>query len=112
MAIQLRCFGEGGTGLIAVCDVCGRLIKESEDANVCWLAKSCDSGDVYRFNITCKDKCTRILDAIEGSQCTQELNLALFFLMNNSRVDYERTLRKVQELDALGMLGSAPEETP
>lgn len=111
MPFEMRCFGKHGTGLVAVCDVCGSIVDEPETANVCWLPNSWEMNEVYPFKIACKEECTYRLDKTEGHQFTQELGMAIFFLMNNSKVDYKHTMRKVQELDDMGLLGE-PREAP
>ncbi len=105
MSIELRCFGEGGTGLIARCDVCGELIWNAVEANLCWLPDKWGEGVVYPFKVTCKDECTRRLDHLEGQQWTQDLDLAIGFLMNNSRVNMKRMREKMQMLHDMGLLG-------
>lgn len=105
MSFELRCFGNSGTGLVAVCDVCGETLEKAADANLCWLPNEFGDGVTYAFKITCKEQCTRRLDHVEGRQWTQDLDLAIGFLMNNTRVDFKRMRAKMQMLHDFGLLG-------
>lgn len=111
MAFEMRCFGKHGTGLVAVCDVCGAVVEEPETANVCWLPNSWSMNEVYPYKIACKEACTYRLDKTEGHQFTQELGMAIFFLMNNSKVNLKRVRSQVENLYQLGLLGE-PRDTP
>lgn len=105
MSFELRCFGEGGTGLVAVCDVCGEIVTKAAEANLCWLPLAWTEGETYAFKIACKYQCTRSLDRREGQQFTQELDLAIGFLMNNSRVNFKKMREKMAMLYEMGLLG-------
>ncbi len=106
MSFELRCFGEHGTGLVAVCDMCGSIIENAEEANLCWLPKSWSEGEIYPFKITCKVGCTHQLDREAGeNQFTQELDVAIGYLMNNSRVNYKHMRGKIAMLYRLGLTG-------
>ncbi len=96
MSFELRHFGEGGTGLIAVCDVCGSLIRKAEQGNLCWVPVRFAEGEIYSYQITCAERCTDRLFTEKGHQFTQELDVALGFLFANSSFDYEATLEKMQ----------------
>lgn len=48
MSFQLYNHGDGGTGLIAVCDVCKKRVK-AENANLCWVPDVFKEGESYPF---------------------------------------------------------------
>lgn len=107
MSLQLYNHGEGGTGLIAVCDVCKKRVK-AEDANVCWVPDVFRKGESYPYRIACKDSCTRRLDAAEGAkQWTQDLDVAIAFLANNTGIKFSRLDRKMRMLWQAGMIGES-----
>ena len=104
MPFLLRLHEDHTTGLVAQCDVCGKLIRDANLANICWDgfcdAKGKDLGKCkevppvfYRYRIACKGKCTFSLDHEFGHQFTQGLEAGIGYLMNNCRVDYKRMRR-------------------
>ena len=107
--IKLRFQKKGGTGitgrtsLVAVCDVCTKLIDDGEEANICYIPdKNYDyyvaltkkrggrrrkwrppkHGDFFDYRITCSVECTRSLESVcrSGPQSTEGLDLAIIYL--------------------------------
>lgn len=104
MSFQLVFHKAGGTGLVAVCDVCGKRAY-SGMANICWLPEGERIvGRQFNFKIACKEDCTRTLDLKEGYQWTQGLDLGLLLLINNTRTNLKDIRRKAENLYAMGMV--------
>lgn len=108
MSFQLKYHEGGRTGLVAQCDVCGRFITDASTANLCWDGFSDAQGrdfghlkdkpgDLFRYRISCKDRCTRAIDQKYGHQFTQELDFALGCLFGNCGLN----LKKMREKMAL-----------
>jgi len=113
MPFLLRLHEDHTTGLVAQCDVCGKLIRDANLANICWDgffdAQGKDTGRAqdkpplyYRYRISCKNRCTRALDLELGHQFTQELEVGIGYLMNNCRVDYKRMRACMAALRMIG----------
>ena len=112
MGFSLRLHQDYTTGLVAICDVCGKLVADAEDAVLCWdgfhdasgkdLGRLNDKpGDLFRYRIACKPDCMRRLDLQFGHQFTQELDTAIIYLMNNIRMNIKRAREKVMLLSML-----------
>lgn len=79
------------TGLQAVCDVCGKTVRNGE-ANICWTPLDGPEpiGYSYPYRIACKARCTWQLDHQYGHQYTQELDTGIYYLVHNARIDMKR----------------------
>lgn len=93
MSLKMMVFANGRTGLAAVCDVCGKQVTEAEEANLVWFPPTGGDkvGDTFVPLISCKDECSRKLEAWAESKSSekvhfssQELNAGLVWLLQNS----------------------------
>ncbi len=93
MGIKLMFFANGNTGLAAICNVCGKQVKDADTANIIWFPPSCGDkvGDTFEPFITCKDECENKLELWANKQgkgfehlYSQELNVGLIWLLQNS----------------------------
>lgn len=103
MPFQLKLHDDWTTGLIAVCDVCGRQVT-GQEANVLWLTQSKEKpGETcYLFRIACRDACTRRVDAHSGHQYCQNLDTAIGYLINNLQLDLKQVRRNMEVLAMIG----------
>lgn len=79
------------TGLQAVCDVCGKVVRNGE-ANICWapLEELEPIGFSHPYRIACKARCTWHLDQLYGHQYTQELDVGVYYLVHNAGINRKR----------------------
>ena len=97
MAIKMMMFENGSTGPVAVCDVCGRPIRDAAGATVFWLREP-DFGEkpghLYDARLVCdSDACWDKAEAGGGNRIsTMDLSTALVYLLANVRLapDSER----------------------
>ena len=103
MPFQLRRHEDFTTGLVATCDVCAQVVT-GDNANVLWLETSKEvSGHLYPYRIACKGKCTFAVDHAYGYQYSQGLDMAIFYLINNTKTDLKRVRRNAELLQRLGL---------
>ena len=91
MPIKLMVFENGNTGMVAICDVCGKRCADADEANVVWFPADGDdrTGDTFDVTITCKDTCSRKLmshaeKSGHSNAYSQDLDAGLYFLLQNS----------------------------
>ena len=94
MPFKLKLFPNHNTGLVAICDICGKEAT-AQDANILWYPPDKDiPGDTYTPTIACKDPCTRKLDKLRARHhYSQELEIAILCLADNTQSDLKRARR-------------------
>jgi hypothetical protein len=98
MPFQLRFHEDSTTGLVAICDICGKRVEDGSNGLVVWQPQSDEQpGTLKDFRIVCKGNCDRAL----GYSYSQELDTALVYLMNNTGFDLDRARRKAELLNQL-----------
>ena len=104
MSFQLRLHVNLTAGLVAACDFCGAVIKDASNANLCWDGPEVKTktGDCFRYRIACKGKCTFAFDRKYGHQWTQQLDVGIGYLINNTHINMKSTKRKMALLHSLG----------
>ena len=101
MAFQLRIHEDQTTGLVAVCDICGRLALS--DDHLVWRPPSdCSEkpGDLFDFRVVCKGACDRMLER-EGHHYWQEIGPSLVYLLNNTKTNLKKAARTAAVLNRL-----------
>lgn len=90
------------TGMVAICDVCGKEIHNAE-GNILWRPKDKEKiDDLMGFKLAHKFRCTQVIDQEEGvHQYSQEIGVGLFYLLNNIGVNLKNTQRIAQILNSL-----------
>ena len=89
MAIKMKLFKDGSTGPVAVCDVCGAVIRDASEATVYWRRPP-DFGEkpghVYDPVLACgKYACERQAEKGAGNTLsTADLETALVCLLANA----------------------------
>jgi hypothetical protein len=103
MPFQLKLHDDETTGLIAVCDVCGKSVT-GEEANILWSSTQKDKrgATFYPFRIACRDRCTRAIDDDFGHQHFQNLDTAIGYLINNLKLDLKKVRRNMEVLSMIG----------
>lgn len=103
MPFKLRLHDDWTTGLVAVCDVCGRLAS-GDDANILWIPPDAEKPvDLNEFKITCKEDCTRAMDNKHGCHhYSQPLDAGVGYLANNLKIDWKKTKETMRMLAMLG----------
>jgi hypothetical protein len=103
MPFVLKFHDNETTGLVAICNVCGKQV-EGDNANILWDPNNPDvdiKGKTFPFKITCKGNCTRVVDHIAGHQYSQELDTGLIYLLHNTKTDMKSAIRKTEILSEL-----------
>lgn len=86
MSFKLTVHKGGLTGMVAVCDICGKVIKDASDANIVWEPDDCQKkGDMADFEL-CHKSCD---DRFRGT-AWDELDVGLMYLLSNSKVNIKR----------------------
>ena len=91
MAIKMMMFENGSTGPVAVCDVCGKPIRDAAGATVLWLREP-DFGEkpghLYDARLVCEnDACWKTAEAGGGNRIsTMDLATAMVYLLANVRL--------------------------
>jgi hypothetical protein len=86
------------TGMVAICDVCGKEI-EGSDGNILWNSKHDEkTGDLIDFKLAHKTDCTQLLDNAIGYECSQDIDLGLVYLLNNAKINYHKVSLRATEL--------------
>jgi hypothetical protein len=110
--------------LVAVCDVCRKLIDDGQEANICWVNQKDyeyyaairkkrggrrrkawqppKHGDFFDYRITCSVECTKSLEGIcdcGGLQSTEGLGLAIIYLIKNAGIDLEQARYIAERLE-------------
>lgn len=91
MTCKMMMFENGSTGPVAVCDVCGRPIRDAAGATVLWLREQ-DFGEkpghLYDARLVCEnDACWKTSEAGGGNRIsTMDLATALVYLLANVRL--------------------------
>lgn len=100
MAFVLRFNEEYRTGLVAVCDVCGKQVDK--DGLLFWKPAVSDKPPKrYSFAIVCKGACDRVYEHVNGWQCSTEMDVAIVHLINNTETDIQRAMEKALVLGSL-----------
>ena len=91
MAIKMMLFKDGSTGPVAVCDVCGKPIRDAAGATVFWLREQDfgeQPGHLYDARLVCdSDACWVKAKAGGGNRIsTMDLSTALVYLLVNVRL--------------------------
>jgi hypothetical protein len=98
MSFKLKVFENGLTGMVAICDRCGKQVEDGE-AMVAWTPKDNEKpNDVLDFKILCDGACLDSEDALCGHQYTQDLGTSIFFLMNNTNTKYKEAKQTAKSL--------------
>lgn len=104
MSFQLFLHENHTTGLIAVCDVCGKRVN-GDEANLLWIRRpGAQPGQTsFPFYIACRVRCTRILDQLHHCHHDwQNLDTGIGYLIHNLKLD----LRKVRlSMEVLAHIG-------
>ena len=91
MAIKMMLFKNGNTGPVAVCDVCGKPIRDAAGATVFWLREP-DFGEtpghLYDALLVCEnDECEMKAESGGGNRIsTMDLETAMVYLLANVRL--------------------------
>lgn len=91
MAIKMMLFKNGNTGPVAVCDVCGKPIRDAAGATVFWLREP-DFGEkpghLYDARLVCEnEECEMKAESGGGNRIsTMDLETALVYLLANVRL--------------------------
>lgn len=102
MPFILKFHADSTTGLIAVCDLCGKEVKAAE-ANVVWKpGKEVPGKTTHTFLILCQGTCDRIHEQKRGHHYWQELDVAIGYLINNTKTDLKEVWRKMRLLVDIG----------
>jgi hypothetical protein len=91
MAVRMMMFENGSTGPVAVCDVCGKPVRDAAGATVFWLREPAfdeQPGHVYDARLVCDgDACWEKAEAGGGNRIsTMDLATALVYLLVNVRL--------------------------
>ena len=74
-----------------------------DDANILWRPSGDEKpGDCHPYVIACRDECTRVVDLKHGHQYSQNLDVALGYLLNNTQTDLERARHTMGLLAMIG----------
>jgi len=99
---MMKHFKNGNTGLVAICDVCHEEVT-AQDANILWDPPKTDTpNQLFMPIITCKDQCTRKIDLVRGQhQYSQELEVAILCLADNTNSDMKRARRTLKLMNGI-----------
>jgi len=102
MPIKLMLHEGGQTGLVALCDVCGKRLH-GNTGNVLWKSDDAPGhtvGETYDFTLTCK-QCNWGYEQKHGHHYSQELGPGLVYLLNNCKVNLARAKQQAKWLSEL-----------
>ena len=91
MTVKMMLFKDGSTGPVAVCDICGAVIRDASEATVYWR-RTADFGEkpghLYELQLVCdSDACWKKAEAGGGNRIsTMDLATALVYLLVNVRL--------------------------
>ena len=104
MPFKLKFHADSTTGLVAVCDICGRTVTGA-DANILWLPGTLEipGESSVDFRIVCQlGVCERIAESKFGHHYSQNLETAIGYLINNTKTDLKRVRRNMEILSQIG----------
>ena len=88
MPFKLRVHEGNRTGLVALCDVCGKPVR-GDLGNILWPQVPDEPvGETIDFRIACKGRCTVVIEKRLGPQHAQELGVELVHLLNGYHPPY------------------------
>ena len=98
MSFKMRLSSDYKTGMVAVCDRCGKQVNNNE-AVIAWMPRANEKpDDTMDFKILCKDSCLQAEDARNGHY-TQELGAGIIFLMKNTKTNHSEAIYQAKMLE-------------
>ena len=88
-----------------ICDICGKEITDAKDGAYQWRANDEDDGEAFVYFVCKNGSCIPTFDRRNQEDCpgSEDLNYLIVYLINNLKVNIEKTKKEMMKMNDLGL---------